>query len=126
MKSIEEAPVSRAVSHIIELACLQGRLLIADVKEGAQTAKLAAALGLASLAFLIAAAPTLLAALAFYLRNQLGYSIPFALLLSALAAILAGALLGFAAWRTGRRGASTAVKSYDDFEKNLQSLTRSS
>ncbi len=105
---------------------MQGRLLIADLKEGAESAKFAVVFAVTGLLMLIAAAPTALIALAFFLRDRFDFSMAFSLLLSALAAALVGSLFSLAAWRTGRQGAATAVKSYDDFEENVRSLTRSS
>lgn len=120
----QEGPtLARAASHAAELITLQGRLLLADLRESAGSLRVAIALAVIGAVLCLAAAVVGLAGLAMIAVDLWELSPAAALLLSAAVAALLGAALGFAAIRSSREAAALVARSYDDLEANLKTLT---
>lgn len=120
--SDSELSVGRIASQVLELASLQVKLLLADVKAGMLTARVAVALAALGLALLVASAPVALMALAFWLRDAQGFSTPAALAITAAAGTAVACVFGFAAWQSSKKSVRQIARSFEDFEKNLTSL----
>lgn len=118
----QASSMRRTISHIAQLAALQGKLLRADLLLGASRLKIAALLASLSLASLIAAVPVALVSFAFWLRDSQGLPMVASLAVAAGVGLMIGLLAAAAAWRLGKNSFATVDRSYQEFLENISIL----
>lgn len=115
-------PLGRAASSALELASLQGRLFLADLRSCLASVRVSAVFAAITLALLIAAFPLFLIAGAMGLRDATGMPTYAAFAAVAGVASLVAAIFGYAAYRMSREGLALLSRSYAEMEANLKSI----
>jgi uncharacterized membrane protein YqjE len=104
---------------VIELTELQAELLAMDVRETSRTVRLGLILGIAGIVIFLGSVPVMLAALAYVLVEQGGWSHAAGFGGATIVGLLLSALIVAAAWWKLRSSAVTLHRSRDELKRNI-------